>query len=150
MQLFLCGVLLSHCVDFNCVYALCRADPLVSPSAQVRGTVFNELDDDKLASVIDFGDFEENFKMGPGVLAGGGALNADVGTLGTRRTKKPERTSLLEHTRLRNIGQWRRGSAGLECWKVDVAEVADTQRLVRFMDLVYLSVWRSLPVDFVH
>ena len=73
---------------------------------QVRGTVFNDLDDDKLASVIDFGDFEENFKIGTSLLANGAVDATDgLSTLGSRRAKKPEKTSLLEHTRLRNIGQ---------------------------------------------
>ena len=72
----------------------------------MRGTVFNDLDDDKLAGVIDFGDFEEHFKIGTSLLPNGGVDTTDgLSTLGSRRAKKPEKTSLLEHTRLRNIGQ---------------------------------------------
>ena len=75
---------------------------------QVRGTIFNELDDDKLFSVIDFSDFEERFKIAPG---GRALLNGDtdVGdglmSYPSKRFKKPENVSLLEHTRLRNIGK---------------------------------------------
>lgn len=36
---------------------------------QVRGTIFNELDDEKLHKSIDFADFEEKFKIGMGIGA---------------------------------------------------------------------------------
>ncbi|KAK4311569.1 hypothetical protein Pmani_016931 [Petrolisthes manimaculis] len=79
---------------------------------QVRGTVFNELDDEKLFNVIDFLEFEEQFKIG---LGGGGCkANGNVSevdslhTFGSRRSKKLELTSLMEHTRLRNIAISRR------------------------------------------
>jgi formic-like protein len=72
---------------------------------QVRGTVFNELDDDRLFNVINFQDFEEQFKIGNNSLAY--AKNSEVDGLSTfpsKRFKKPETISLLEHTRLRNLG----------------------------------------------
>lgn len=78
---------------------------------QVRGTVFNELDDEKLFNVIDFSEFEEYFKIGQG---GPGMANGDVSEVdalhgfGSKRFKKPELTSLMEHTRLRNIAISRR------------------------------------------
>ncbi|XP_071446409.1 formin-like protein [Hetaerina americana] len=77
---------------------------------QVRGTIFNELDDDRLHGVIDFADFEERFKIGGGV---GGMLNGDaevdgLSTFPSKRFKRPENISLLEHTRLRNIAISRR------------------------------------------
>lgn len=78
---------------------------------QVRGTVFNELDDEKLFNVIDFLEFEEHFKIGQG---GPGMANGDVSEVdalhafGSKRFKKPELTSLMEHTRLRNIAISRR------------------------------------------
>lgn len=73
---------------------------------QVRGTIFNELDDEKVIKAIDFGDFEEKFKIGMGL----GAIDmVDVGlsrdNFSSKRIKKPENISLLEHTRLRNIGE---------------------------------------------
>ncbi|KAK7071689.1 Formin-like protein 2, partial [Halocaridina rubra] len=77
----------------------------------VRGTVFNELDDEKLFNVIDFLEFEEHFKIGQG---GPGMANGDVSEVdafhgfGSKRFKKPELTSLMEHTRLRNIAISRR------------------------------------------
>lgn len=76
---------------------------------QVRGTVFNELDDEKLFSVIDFLEFEEQFKIGLG--GGTGKANGDMSEVdslhafGSKRIKKSELTSLMEHTRLRNIGK---------------------------------------------
>ena len=78
---------------------------------QVRGTVFNELDDDRLMNVIDFGDFEEHFKIGTSLLPNGTLDSRDgqYGTLGSKRFKRPEKTSLLEHNRLRNIGEILRG-----------------------------------------
>jgi hypothetical protein len=73
---------------------------------QVRGTIFNELDDEKVIKAIDFGDFEEKFKIGMGL----GAIDmVDDGlsrdAFSSKRFKKPENISLLEHTRLRNIGE---------------------------------------------
>lgn len=73
---------------------------------QVRGTIFNELDDEKLHKCIDFVDFEEKFKIG----IGGGLNNTTeidgLGSFPSKRFKKPENISLLEHTRLRNIGNF--------------------------------------------
>ncbi|KAK8403020.1 hypothetical protein O3P69_000924 [Scylla paramamosain] len=79
---------------------------------QVRGTVFNELDDEKLFNVIDFLEFEEHFKIGLG--GGAGKANGDMSEVdslhafGSKRIKKLELTSLMEHTRLRNIAISRR------------------------------------------
>lgn len=76
---------------------------------QVRGTIFNELDDDKLHGHIDFNDFEERFKIGPaGVLANGNSELDGLGNFPSKRFKKPENITLLEHTRLRNIAISRR------------------------------------------
>ncbi|KAG0715873.1 Formin-like protein CG32138 [Chionoecetes opilio] len=80
---------------------------------QVRGTIFNELDDEKLFSIIDFLEFEEHFKIG---LAGGaGKANGNMSEVDSlhsygskRMPKKLELTSLMEHTRLRNIAISRR------------------------------------------
>ncbi|XP_050546800.1 formin-like protein [Daktulosphaira vitifoliae] len=78
---------------------------------QVRGTIFNELDDDKLHSVIDFGQFEEKFKL---TAAGRALINGDsdqhdgLMTYPSKRMKKQDSISLLEHTRLRNIAISRR------------------------------------------
>ena len=78
--------------------------------------MFNDLDDDKLASVIDFGDFEEHFKIGTSLLSNGAVdANDGLSTLGSRRAKKPEKTSLLEHTRLRNIGRRYCARGGGQC-----------------------------------
>ncbi|XP_075237526.1 formin-like protein [Lycorma delicatula] len=84
---------------------------------QVRGTIFNELDDDKLYSVIDFLDFEERFKL-PGSYggrSGSGLTNGEtdstdggLSSFPSKRFKKPENVTLLEHTRLRNIAISRR------------------------------------------
>lgn len=74
---------------------------------QVRATIFNEMDDDRLHSCIDFNDFEERFKIGTGLLANGVCDNTDgLSTYPSKRFKKPENVSLLEHTRLRNIGKY--------------------------------------------
>lgn len=74
----------------------------------MRGTIFNELDDDKLFNHIDFTDFEERFKLGPslnGTLLNGHSDTDGLSTFPSKRFKKPENISLLEHTRLRNIGK---------------------------------------------
>lgn len=76
---------------------------------QVRGTIFNELDDDKLHKFIDFNDFEERFKIGTGAVTANGDCEADgLATFPSKRFKKPDNISLLEHTRLRNIAISRR------------------------------------------
>lgn len=76
----------------------------------MRGTVFNELDDDRLHTIIDFTDFEERFKLpGSGGYQMANGITTDVGdgltSFPSKRFKKPENVSLLEHTRLRNIGK---------------------------------------------
>ncbi|XP_056637256.1 formin-like protein [Diorhabda sublineata] len=76
---------------------------------QVRGTIFNELDDDKLHGCIDFNDFEERFKIGNANIMSNGKSETDgLQTFPSKRGKKPEQVTLLEHTRLRNIAISRR------------------------------------------
>ncbi|XP_063973583.1 formin-like protein isoform X1 [Diachasmimorpha longicaudata] len=76
---------------------------------QVRGTIFNELDDDRLHNYIDFVDFEERFKIGIGGIVANGSSEMDgLQSFPSKRFKKPENVSLLEHTRLRNIAISRR------------------------------------------
>lgn len=76
---------------------------------QVRGTIFNELDDDRLHNVIDFGDFEERFKIGTGGPLTNGDSEVDgLSSFPSKRFKRTENVSLLEHTRLRNIAISRR------------------------------------------
>lgn len=78
---------------------------------QVRGTIFNELDDDKLHSVIDFGQFEEKFKLtaaGRALINGNSDQHDGLMTYPSKRMKKQDNISLLEHTRLRNIGKHRK------------------------------------------
>lgn len=67
---------------------------------QVRGTIFNELDDKKL--------HQDCFKIGMGGGSANGSSEVD-GLLAfpSKRFKKPESVSVLEHTRLRNIGEER-------------------------------------------
>ena len=73
---------------------------------QVRGTIFNDLDDDKIFKVIDFGDFEERFKIGLNCPIPSGNSEIDgLSSFPSKRFKKPENITLLEHTRLRNIGE---------------------------------------------
>lgn len=73
----------------------------------MRGTLFNELDDDKLYKIIDFVEFEEHFKLaGSGAVMTNGTHEPDgLQSQPSKRFKKPETVSLLEHTRLRNIGE---------------------------------------------
>lgn len=71
----------------------------------MRGTIFNELDDEKLHKQIDFADFEERFKIGiGGPLVNGNSEVDGLNSFPSKRFKKPENVSVLEHTRLRNIG----------------------------------------------
>jgi hypothetical protein len=71
----------------------------------VRGTLFSELDDDRLHGVRDVGDFEERFKIGTGGSFTSGDTDVDgLASFPSKRFKRTENVSLLEHTRLRNIG----------------------------------------------
>lgn len=74
---------------------------------KVRGTIFNELDDEKIFKYIDFNEFEERFKIGVGSGFSSGnntEVDGSLQSYPSKRFKKPDHVSLLEHTRLRNIG----------------------------------------------
>lgn len=66
---------------------------------QVKGTVFSDLDDDKLLNVINFFEFEEVFKLGAGLIG------TDDVKGETMKKKKAESVSLMEPNRLRNVGE---------------------------------------------
>uniref|UniRef100_A0A336LP78 CSON009963 protein n=1 Tax=Culicoides sonorensis TaxID=179676 RepID=A0A336LP78_CULSO len=70
---------------------------------QVKGTIFNELDDDKLHKTINFSEFEEKFKIGGSIVNGHDQRDGTMTTM-----KKPEKLSLLESNRLRNLAILRR------------------------------------------
>lgn len=74
----------------------------------MRGTIFNELDDEKIYKYIDFNEFEERFKVGIGGQSGGSGeseVDCNLQSYPSKRFKKVDNISLLEHTRLRNIGK---------------------------------------------
>uniref|UniRef100_A0A1L8DMV5 Putative rho gtpase effector bni1 n=1 Tax=Nyssomyia neivai TaxID=330878 RepID=A0A1L8DMV5_9DIPT len=76
---------------------------------QVRGTIFNDLDDERLYKQINFVEFEEKFKIGHGGPYANGNSELDgLTSFPSKRFKKPENVSVLEHTRLRNIAISRR------------------------------------------
>lgn len=57
--------------------------------------------------MIDFGNFEEKFKLtaaGRALINGNSDQHDGTMTCSNKRIKKPDNISLLEHTRLRNIG----------------------------------------------
>ncbi len=63
------------------------------------------MDDEKLHSLIDFNEFEEQFKMGSNIpVANSNDEIEGLVSQGSKRIKRPELTTLLEHNRLRNIG----------------------------------------------
>ncbi|KAJ0176425.1 hypothetical protein K1T71_007604 [Dendrolimus kikuchii] len=74
---------------------------------QVRGTIFNELDEERPRRRINFVEFEEKFRIGGPCVS----VDCDADTLASfpsKRFRKPDTVSLLEHTRLRNIAISRR------------------------------------------
>lgn len=82
---------------------------------QVKGTVFCELDDEKLFEMIDFDRFEELFKTGPAANGqNGSALNGNStgrndSTLASRSNlRKNENVTLLDAQRQRNLAISRR------------------------------------------
>ena len=78
---------------------------------QVKGTIFCELDDEKLFKLIDFETFEELFKTGP-AYAGSSQTNANLKiespTSSKKMLKKNENLTLLEAQRQRNLAISRR------------------------------------------
>ncbi|XP_045498221.1 formin-like protein isoform X2 [Colias croceus] len=73
---------------------------------QVRGTIFNELDEERPRRRINFAEFEEKFRIGSACAA---PLAADeLASFPSKRFRRADTTSLLEHTRLRNIAISRR------------------------------------------
>ncbi|CAF3695102.1 unnamed protein product [Rotaria socialis] len=72
---------------------------------QVRGTVFCELDDEKYFKIIDFETFEELFKTGSGLPINQGNVSPH---LKQKYMKIPERLTLLDAQRQRNLGIARR------------------------------------------
>ncbi|XP_047532891.1 formin-like protein isoform X3 [Vanessa atalanta] len=76
---------------------------------QVRGTIFNELDEERPRRRINFAEFEEKFRIG-GAGGGGAALVSDdaLASFPSKRFRRPDTVSLLEHARLRNIAISRR------------------------------------------
>ncbi|XP_005091796.1 formin-like protein isoform X2 [Aplysia californica] len=72
---------------------------------QLKGTIFSDLDDEKLYTVIDFNEFEDMFRLGP---AGPLAASGDGTPKMLKKNKKPETISLLDANRLRNVAITRR------------------------------------------
>ncbi|XP_052741428.1 formin-like protein isoform X2 [Bicyclus anynana] len=74
---------------------------------QVRGTIFNELDEERPRRRINFAEFEEKFRIGG---AGSVAHVPDdaLASFPSKRFRRPDTVSLLEHARLRNIAISRR------------------------------------------
>lgn len=71
---------------------------------EVKGTMFNELDDEKLYKELDFNEFEDLFKLGNITL-----MDVDIDSVSTiRLKKKPEKMSLLDPNRMRNVAITRR------------------------------------------
>ncbi|KAM7302953.1 formin-like protein isoform X2 [Ixodes scapularis] len=89
---------------FQTKYKLPTLNWIALKPNQVRGTVFSELDEDKLYSVIDFTRFEEQFKLG--VQGAFPDRGDDINS--SKRFKVPEKVTLLEHNRLRNMAISRR------------------------------------------
>lgn len=71
---------------------------------QVKGTIFNEFhDEDKIVKTIDFGDFEEQFKLGSKAEVARKNSATNNGLNASKRFKQPEKVSMLENNRLRNM-----------------------------------------------
>ncbi|CAG9561668.1 unnamed protein product [Danaus chrysippus] len=72
---------------------------------QVRGTIFNELDEERPRRRINFAEFEERFRIGG---CGPAREPDDLASFPSKRFRRPDTVSLLEHARLRNIAISRR------------------------------------------
>nr|CAB3508824.1 unnamed protein product [Spodoptera littoralis] len=87
---------------------------------QVRGTIFNELDEERPRRRINFAEFEEKFRLGGAVGAQPDPDSDTLASFPSKRFRKPDTVSLLEHTRLRNIAISRR--------KLDTRRKSDSSR----------------------
>lgn len=96
---------------------------------QVKGTVFCELDDEKLMSIIDFDLFEELFKTGNGQKV---VLKNDSPSTMKKMIKKNENLTLLEAQRQRNLAISRR--------KIEM-NINDVVKSINNLDLI------SLPIE---
>lgn len=109
---------------------------------QVKGTIFSDLDDERLMAVIDFQEFEELFRLGP---AGPFSRDPSEGTPKLlKKLKKPENISLLEPNRLRNVAITRRKIEMSNDEIVKAIVMLDLQRLNLDMVDILLTI---LPND---
>ncbi|XP_076094984.1 formin-like protein 3 isoform X3 [Mytilus galloprovincialis] len=93
---------------------------------QVKGTIFSDLDDEKLYTVINFNEFEEIFRLG-----GGPGLVDDGTPKMLKKSRKPESISLIDGNRLRNCAITRR--------KIELTNEEIT-RAINYIDLKTLSL----------
>lgn len=91
-------------------YRLPNLNWIVLKPQQVKGTIFCELDDEKLLNVIDFDSFEEKFKTGPAFAnsqnraENNASLRIDSPVNSKKTLKKNENLTLLDAQRQRNLG----------------------------------------------
>lgn len=88
-------------------YRLPNLNWIVLKPQQVKGTIFCELDDEKLLNVIDFETFEEKFKTGPAFAnnqANSANLKIESPVSSKKTIKKNENVTLLDAQRQRNLG----------------------------------------------
>jgi hypothetical protein len=70
----------------------------------VKGTIFNEFhDEDRIMKVINFSEFEEMFKLGPKQGSQMTRENSVATNANNKRFKAPEKVTMLENNRLRNM-----------------------------------------------
>ncbi|XP_054032906.1 formin-like protein 1 [Dryobates pubescens] len=108
--------------------------------SQIDGTVFTELNDEKVLQELDMNDFEEQFKtkaQGPGL---------DIGALKAKATQKaPSKVTLLESNRAKNLAiTLRKGGRSVQdiCTAI---ETYDQQALsLDFLELLL----RFLPTEY--
>lgn len=133
---------------------------------QVRGTVFSQLDDEKLMDALDFSEFEEQFKIGGRKSTSGSRLSSSLiggvpdkngaaptendstdGSVAfnSRRSRKAEKVSLLNTNRLRNIAISLRKMGGRPVGEV-VTAINQLDLNMLPLDLVEL-LQRMIPTD---
>ncbi|VDO96818.1 unnamed protein product [Soboliphyme baturini] len=99
---------------------------------QVKGTVFSELDDDRVAQQINFDDFEELFKLDPKPISGTPNANATLVRSGqSPSVSSNKKETILDHKRLRNLAITKRKLA---------MESADLVKAINSFDLNVLNL----------
>lgn len=127
-------------------YRLPNLNWIVLKPQQVKGTIFCELDDEKLFNLIDFDTFEELFKTGPAFANNQNSSNNNANfkvespVSSKKMIKKNENLTLLDAQRQRNLAISRR--------KIEMGVPQITKAINKFViHPFYLTILHDLIIS---